>query len=51
MTLRVCFIIIASVICGILPAQDVTGRWAGVADTTDEATTEFDALIWPHLMV
>jgi hypothetical protein len=30
---------VASFICGILPAQDVTGRWAGVADTKDEAST------------
>jgi hypothetical protein len=40
MTFRVCFIIIANFICGTLSAQDVTGRWAGVADTTDEATTK-----------
>ena len=40
MTFRVRFIIIAGLICGTLSAQDVTGRWAGVADTTDEANTK-----------
>ena len=40
MTLRVRFLIIATFICGTLSAQDVTGRWAGVADTTDEANTK-----------
>ena len=40
MTFRAGLIIIASFICGTLSAQDVTGRWTGVADTTDEATTK-----------
>ena len=40
MTLRVRFLIIASFICGTLPAQDITGRWTGVAETTDEANTK-----------
>ena len=40
MTFRVRCIILSSLICGTLLAQDVTGRWSGVADTTDEATTK-----------
>lgn len=40
MNFRVRFIIIASFICGTLSGQDVTGRWTGVADTTDEAQTK-----------
>jgi len=40
MTFRIRFIILLGVICGTLVAQDVTGRWAGVADTTDEANTK-----------
>jgi hypothetical protein len=31
---------LAAFFCGILSAQDVTGRWTGVADTTDEANTK-----------
>jgi len=27
-------------LCGALAAQDLTGRWVGVADTTDEAGTK-----------
>lgn len=27
-------------LCGALNAQDLTGRWVGVADTTDEAGTK-----------
>src|SRR3954447_9229983 len=34
------FLIIAAFICGALSAQDITGRWTGVADTTDEASTK-----------
>lgn len=34
------FMIIAGFICGMLPAQDITGRWTGVADTTGEASTK-----------
>src|ERR1043166_2424273 len=33
-------IAIAFLITGTLAGQDVTGRWAGVADTTDEAGTK-----------
>src|ERR1700674_5273093 len=40
MTFRPRFIILASLVCGTLYAQDVTGRWAGVAGTTDEANTQ-----------
>ena len=28
--------LIGDLICGTLAAQDITGRWTGVADTTDE---------------
>jgi hypothetical protein len=31
---------IASLICGALAAQDIVGRWTGVADTTDEGGTK-----------
>src|SRR5712671_2556671 len=40
MNLRVRFILIAILICGTLSAQEITGRWTGVADTTDEANTK-----------
>jgi VCBS repeat-containing protein len=40
MTFRVRFVIIAGLICGTLSAQDITGRWTCVADTTDEASTK-----------
>src|SRR5881397_213347 len=40
MSFRVRFIIIASLVCGTLSAQDIVGRWTGVADTTDEANTK-----------
>src|SRR5438132_671023 len=33
-------IAIAFVACGLVAAQDVTGRWVGTADTTDEAGTK-----------
>ena len=33
-------VVIAGFICGTLSAQDITGRWTGVADTTDEASTK-----------
>ena len=39
MTFRVRFLVIASLVCGTICAQDATGRWTGVADTTDEANT------------
>ena len=32
--------IIAAFLCGVLPAQEITGRWTGVADTTDEGGTK-----------
>ena len=32
--------IIALMACGALSAQDIAGRWAGVAATTDEAGTQ-----------
>ena len=31
---------LAALFCGVLSAQDVSGRWTGVADTTDEANTK-----------
>src|SRR5437870_4587243 len=37
---RLRFFIIASLFCGTLSAQDATGRWTGVANTTDEANTK-----------
>ena len=40
MTSPVCFVIMAGFLCGTLSAQEITGRWAGVADTTDEAGTK-----------
>ena len=40
MTFRAGLIIIGGLLCGTLSAQDVTGRWTGVADTTDEASTK-----------
>ena len=40
MASRVCFVVIAGFICGTLSAQAITGRWTGVADTTDEASTK-----------
>jgi len=39
MTFPVRFMIIASLVWGTLSAQDITGRWTGVADTTDEVST------------
>lgn len=33
-------LIIAIFLCGTLSAQEITGRWAGVAETTDEAGTK-----------
>ncbi len=32
--------VISLLICGALAAQEIVGRWAGVADTTDEAGTK-----------
>jgi hypothetical protein len=40
MSFRVRSLIIAGFLCGTLSAQDITGRWTGVADTTDEASTK-----------
>jgi hypothetical protein len=40
MIVGVRLLIIASLFCGTLPAQDIAGRWTGVADTTDEANTK-----------
>jgi hypothetical protein len=37
---RICLIVFAAIFAVALPAQDITGRWAGVADTTDEANTK-----------
>jgi len=37
MRIRLCSIIFFGLICGTLGAHDLNGRWAGVADTTDEA--------------
>jgi hypothetical protein len=39
MTSQARFLLLASLVCATLSAQDVTGRWAGVAATTDEANT------------
>lgn len=33
-------ILMAGLICGSLCAQDISGRWSGVADTTDEGATK-----------
>jgi len=30
----------AALACALLCAQDISGRWAGVADTTDEGSTK-----------
>jgi len=32
--------LIGGLICGTLAAQDISGRWAGVADSTDEGGTK-----------
>ena len=40
MRFPVCLMIIAAFLCGTLSAQEITGRWAGVAETTDEAGTK-----------
>src|SRR5258705_3766375 len=40
MTFLLPYIVIAGFICGTLSAQDITGRWSGIADTTDEAHTK-----------
>jgi hypothetical protein len=39
MTFAARYFVIASLICGMAAAQDVSGRWGGVADTTDEGNT------------
>ncbi len=33
-------VFIAVVVCGMLSAQEIVGRWAGVANTTDEGGTK-----------
>jgi len=33
-------IIVAALACGVLCAQDISGRWTGAADTTDEGSTK-----------
>jgi len=40
MTFAVRCLIAIALLCGVLPAQDITGRWTGVADTTDEGATK-----------
>jgi hypothetical protein len=40
MTFAVRCLIVAALFCGMLSAQDITGRWTGVADTTDEGVTK-----------
>ena len=40
MTFGVRCISLPVLICGTLAAQDITGRWTGVADTTDEGATK-----------
>lgn len=40
MTFAVRCLIVAGLVCGALCAQDITGRWSGVADTTDEGATK-----------
>jgi hypothetical protein len=40
MTFAVRCLIAAALFCGVLAAQDITGRWTGVADTTDEGATK-----------
>ena len=40
MTSAVRCLIATALLCGVLSAQDITGRWAGVADTTDEGATK-----------
>ena len=39
MTSQARYLLLASLVCATLSAQDVSGRWAGVAATTDEANT------------
>jgi hypothetical protein len=40
MTFLARYLVLSGVLCGFLAAQDVTGRWTGVADTTDEGNTK-----------
>jgi hypothetical protein len=40
MTFAVRCLIVAGLVCGTLSAQDITGRWTGTADTTDEGATK-----------
>ncbi len=40
MKFGVSLVIAAALFCGVLSAQEITGRWTGVADTTDEGSTK-----------
>ncbi|HEY4086586.1 MAG TPA: hypothetical protein VGM43_11645 [Bryobacteraceae bacterium] len=40
MTFAIRCLIVAALLCGIVSAQDITGRWTGFADTTDEGATK-----------
>jgi hypothetical protein len=40
MTFAVRCLIAIALLCGVLSAQDITGRWTGIADTTDEGATK-----------
>ena len=40
MRFPVCLVIMAAFLCATLSAQEITGRWAGIAETTDEAGTK-----------
>ena len=40
MTFGIRCLILGVLICGTLAAQDISGRWTGVADTTDEGGTK-----------
>jgi hypothetical protein len=40
MTFPVRIMMVAALTCGVLCAQDISGLWTGVADTTDEGNTK-----------
>ena len=40
MKFRLRLVIAAALFCGTLSAQEIAGRWTGVADTTDEGSTK-----------
>jgi hypothetical protein len=40
MTFPIRIMIVAALACSALCAQDISGRWSGVADTTDEGSTK-----------